>query len=341
MEPEMRTQIEMTHKERIERTLNGQAIDRPAVSAWRHFYNRENTRNDFVNVMIEFQRKFDWDFMKINPRASYHIEDWGAIQHFSKDPLIKPITSSFPIHKKQDWAKIGTLDWTAGTLGETLAATGDLVNEMQNEIHIIQTVFSPLSIAADLTPNEELFVRFLHDGPGELHQALEAITETFIGFTRHLVKLGISGIFFATTELASRDLLTEEEYIEFGQPYDFKILRAAASAPFNVVHVCNKYNMLPLFREYPVPVLSWNPFDEGNLSIHQAAQITDKIFLTGVDHNVTLKSGSPADIKLQIEKSLRQVPLGRMMVGPGCAIKVNTPDNNLKAVSDTVKGWKI
>ena len=66
-----------SHKERIDRHLSGKELDRPAVSAWRHFYDRENTREDLVNSMIEFQRKFDWDFMKINPRADYHVEPWG------------------------------------------------------------------------------------------------------------------------------------------------------------------------------------------------------------------------------------------------------------------------
>ncbi len=76
----------LNHKERIERILSGREIDRPAVSAWRHFYNRESSKRELVDAMIEFQRKFDWDFMKINPRASYHIEDWGAVMQFSKDP---------------------------------------------------------------------------------------------------------------------------------------------------------------------------------------------------------------------------------------------------------------
>jgi uroporphyrinogen decarboxylase len=81
------------HKERINRHLNGKEIDRPAVSAWRHFYDRENSKDDLVKSMIEFQRKFDWDFIKINSRAAYHVEDWGVRYDVSKDPLKKPVVS--------------------------------------------------------------------------------------------------------------------------------------------------------------------------------------------------------------------------------------------------------
>ena len=98
--------------------------------------------------------------------------------------------------------------------------------------------------------------------------------------------------------------------------------------------------MLSIFRDYPAEVLSWNPFDDGNLSIHQAAQIIDKIFLTGVDHMTTLLSGAPDDVRSQIDGALREVPLGRMMIGPGCAAKAATPDDNLRAIGETAKGFK-
>lgn len=330
---------ELSHKERVDRILDGRQADRPAISMWRHFYHRENTKDDLVVSTIEFQRKYDWDVIKINPRASYHIEDWGAVLQYSSDPLIKPSIISLPIRKKDDWLKIKPLPPGSGVLGEILSATRDVVETAGPEIYCLQTVFSPLSIAGDLIKDEQQFVDLLHEGPKELHTALEAITRTFRAFVAELMKTGIAGIFFATTEWASRDLLTEEEYLEFGQPYDLSVLEAAHGARFNVLHVCGKNNMLPLFKEYPSPVLSWNPFEPGNLSVHQAAQIFDKIFLTGIDQNATLLSGPSNLIKEQIDSSLKDAPSGRMMAGPGCAIKANTPDANIYTAIEAVKGW--
>jgi uroporphyrinogen decarboxylase len=331
--------MELTHRERIERILGGMEIDRPAVSAWRHFYHRENSRNDLVEAMIEFQRRFDWDFMKINPRASYHIEDWGAKMYPSSDPLLKPRTLSLPVINAADWVRIKRLPIDRGALGENLSACGEIVKRIGNEAHCLATVFSPLSIAGDLVDGEQRFVELLRAHPDELHMALEAITQTFVEFVKALLKANVDGIFFATTEWASRNLLTEEEYLGFGKPYDLRVLEAARPARFNVIHVCNKNNMLPLFRDYPAPVLSWNPFDDGNLSIHQAAQIFDKIFLTGTDHEQTLVAGPPADIKRQVEASLAEAPDGRLIVGPGCAVKAATPDDNLRAAAETARNW--
>jgi len=330
----------LTPKQRIDNILSGNKIDRPAVSAWRHFYDRENTKDDLVESMTGFQKQFDWDFIKINSRASYHVEDWGVVWEFSKDPLQKPVAKSFPVAGKSDWAKIKQLDYKKGVLGETLAAGLDLLKTLGDDLYCVPTIFSPLSIAADLVESDAAFLDLLHESPSELHGALESITGTFEGFVEEYIKAGMAGIFYATTEWGTREKLTEEEYLEFGQQYDLRVLNAAQGGFFNIMHVCKSNNMLPLFRDYPVPILSWNPFEEGNLSIGQAAEISDKIFMTGIDQNSVLLDGPVDAIKEQVNESLSSVPLGRLIMAPGCALKVNTPDDHLFALADAVKGWK-
>jgi len=330
----------LSHKERIDRHLKGQEIDRPALSAWRHFYDRENTKDDLVNSMIEFQKKYDWDFMKINSRASYHVEDWGVKFGYSNDPLKKPVAERFPVKKIADWQKIKPLDWRSGSLGEILAAGKAILDEAGSEIYCVPTIFSPLSIAADLVESDEKFIELMIENPDELHGALEKISETFIGYVKEMVNIGMAGIFFATTEWATRERLTEDQYLEFGRHYDVKVLNAASGGFFNIMHICKANNMFPLFRDYPAPVLSWNPFEERNLSIDQADQISEKIFLTGVDQNGPLLNGPVKDIERQVSESIKSLPPGRLIVGPGCAVKVNTPDENLIALSEAVKGWQ-
>ncbi len=290
-------------------------------------------------AMIEFQREFDWDFIKINPRSSYHVEDWGVRLEFSNDPLSKHKKISFPVKSKNDWEKIRVLDCHSRVLGETLAACKDILAGAGDDIHCVQTVFSPLSIAADLVGSDMRFLELMHEDSEKLHSALEAITETFFCFVHELFNIGISGIFFATTEWASRDLLTEEEYLEFGRNYDLKILRAVASGKFNILHVCGKNNMLPLVVDYPVPAISWNPFENGNLSINQAAQITDKIFIAGMDQNRTLYLGTKFEIESQIEKSLGEAEFGRLIIGPGCTLIHGTPMENLKIARKIIEKW--
>lgn len=330
----------LSGKERIDRILKGEEIDRPAVSAWRHFYDRENNKEDLVKSMIEYQAEYDWDFIKINSRASYHVEDWGVKLRFSDDPLTKPVAKSFPVKTKSDWSRIRSLDYRSGVLGEVLSAGNDILKSVNSRIYCVPTIFSPLSIAADMVENDDKFVSLLNEAPGQLHGALEAITETFRGYVAEFINIGMAGIFFATTEWATRDRLTEDQYLEFGRPYDLRVLGAASGGFFNIAHICKTNNMLPLFRDYPTPILSWNPFESGNLSLSQAAQISDKIFMTGIDQKSVLRDGSPEVIAEQVDNSLREVPFGKLIVAPGCAVKIDTPNENTSALAVTVKGWK-
>ena len=68
--------------------------------------------------------------------------------------------------------------------------------------------------------------------PQALKDALEVITETYTNFAAECIKAGACGIFFATTDWASRDMLNEEQWDEWGRPYDLRVLKAVQERAF-------------------------------------------------------------------------------------------------------------
>ena len=90
-----------TKQERMDAVLNGELADRPPVSAWRHFTECEHsTPKVFADMMIEFQNAYDWDYIKLQPRASYYAEAWGAEFDYNaynggvSAPCVKPAVSN-------------------------------------------------------------------------------------------------------------------------------------------------------------------------------------------------------------------------------------------------------
>src|SRR5919198_4235177 len=75
----------MNKQQRMDAALRNQPVDRPPVSLWRHFYECERTAEDLAGAMLAFHKKYDWDWMKVNPRASYHVEGWGVKAHYGGD----------------------------------------------------------------------------------------------------------------------------------------------------------------------------------------------------------------------------------------------------------------
>lgn len=325
----------MNRRERIRATLVGQVIDRPPVSLWRHFYDRESSSEALASAMLEFQQSYDWDLMKVNPRASYHVEDWGVrTQRPGTGPLDKPKVVECVVRKPEDWDRIRPLDVRQGVLAEHLDAEERIAAKIQGDVDWVMTVFNPISIAADLVHDDTLFVEHLRHHGERVHAALRAITETFTAFTRETMARGASGLFFATTDWANDTRIDRAVVEEFGRPYDLQILAAAAGAPLNVLHVCGPGAFLRELADYPVSILSWDEHDRGNPTIREARAFTTKTLLTGISHEGTFRNGPQKALEEEARAACAESDGSRFILGPGCAVPAASPQEHYAVVRE-------
>jgi len=322
----------MNKRNRIEATLKGEEVDRPAVSFWRHFYKEEVTAEGLAEAMLGFQRKFDWDFMKVNPRAEYHVEDWGNTYEYGGDDFIKPRFKEGGIKSAEDWKNLKVLPPDKGVLGEHLEALKLIEKGLGGEVCFVMTVFTPLSIAWKLVDDLGELVHYIREAPDALHQGLEVITATFAGFTRACLDRGASGIFFATTECARQDLLSTGQYDEFGRKYDLQILDAAQDADFNILHVCKSNNMLNHLLDYPVHALNWDATDPTNPTLGEILRKTDKALIGGVDQAGSLLMSSPEMVIKEARKAYNETGGKKWMLGGGCTFSPEVSEKNLMAL---------
>ncbi|HEX6779429.1 MAG TPA: uroporphyrinogen decarboxylase family protein, partial [Ktedonobacterales bacterium] len=237
----------MNKIERVDAAVKGQPVDRVPVSMWGHDYLREWTPEGVAQAMLENYHAHDWDYMKFNPRASYHVEDWGARLQPSGDANKGPTFAEAPVQEQGDWRRLHPLDPNKGAMGEQLQALHLISSELKGEAYFIHTIFNPLSVAKYLVGNKfEPVQTSIEDNPDALRKALEVITETFIDYIQAALETGASGIFYATTGWASRDKLTEDQYRAFGMDYDLRVMEAFQGEPFNVLHNCGDPIMFDL-----------------------------------------------------------------------------------------------
>jgi uroporphyrinogen decarboxylase len=323
----------MTRRERIRKTLQGEPVDRSPVTFWRHFYDREETASGLADAMLEFQRSYDWDLMKVNPRASYHVEDWGVqTERPGRGPLDKPKVIQSPVRRPEDWRKIRPLSPTQGTLAEMLDAEERIAAVVQGETDWVMTVFNPISIAADLVNDDAVFQEHLRDHGERVHDALRAIAQTFTAFVHETMQRGASGIFFATTDWGNSTRIHRDLLAEFGRPYDLQVLAAAAAAPMNVVHVCGAGAYVKEHLDYPAAVLSWDARARGNPTISQLRLLTDKTLLGGIDHEGTFVRGPIEAVQQEAKQALHDGGKARFILGPGCAVPSAAPEGHYEAV---------
>lgn len=325
----------MTKIERIDAALKGEEVDAVPISFWRHFYHQERDPGLLADALLAFQREYEWDFMKVNPRASYHVEGWGNRYSYSDDPHAAPTRVSHVVHNRGDWAKIGVLDiWATQPLKEQLVLL-ELVKEgLQDEnVYFLQTIFSPLAVAFRLAGHsKERLTQAMEDEAKELHAALEAITETFVNYARASIDVGASGLFFAATKLASSDMMTTEQYERFGTPYDLRVLEAVRGRPgFNMLHMCGANIFFDKLKSYPVDALSWDIFLPGNPSLRQGKEKSGKMVVGGINQNETLEYGTPEQVAAEVEHGIQETGGRGYVIAPGCTFPTTTKRELLDA----------
>lgn len=325
----------MTKKERMDAALKGEAVDRVPISFWRHFYLQERDASLLADALLDFQRDFQWDFVKVNPRASYHVEDWGNRYSYSDDPHVAPTLASHVVHTKDDWSKIGVLDiWRTQALKQQLVLLELIKEGLQEEnVYFLHTLFSPLSIAFRLAGHSsERLLEAMRNESRELHAALDAISETFVNYAAACLGAGASGLFFTPTKLASADVMAVEQYREFGTPYDLRVLAAVQNRPgFNLLHLCGDNIFFDELMGYPVDAISWDTTLPGNPGLRDGRAKSGKAVVGGISHRSTLPAGTPQQVADEVARGIAETGGRGYVIAPGCTFPTTTRRDMLEA----------
>ena len=328
----------MTPRERVWAALLGEPADRPPVSFWGHVYHRESSAKELVDHTMERFGRFGWDWVKLNPRKHYHVEPWGVRYRYPGVPDVKPTLEAWPIHRGEDWATIREVAHDGGALGEQLEAVQMLRKRLPKDVPFVQTVFTPLAILGEMIETPQQLKEHMTTHPAQVRSALEAVTATFENHVDAVLHAGADGIYFATVDWASRDLMTPEDYRAWARPWDERLLRRAASASFNVLHVCKRNNLLLEVADYPVAAFSWAATDPTNPSLAEAQERIRGAAMGGIAHEGALQSADPEAVLAELHHAFEQTGGRRWLVAPGCSIPPSTPSRNLERLREEVEG---
>jgi uroporphyrinogen decarboxylase len=335
---------ELTKRERVEAALHGRPLDRVPVSAWRHFIPQERTPATLAAASLAHFQEFDWDWLKLNPRATYYAEAWGNRYDYDRYASVLPHLIDGPLQSPQDLDKIRPVAPTSGVFGEQI----DLVRLIRagiGDAHFVQTVFSPLSVLAFLVARPQAdgidaavqaqfdgVREYIHANPQGAHAALGNIADTLALYASAAIDAGASGIFFAIVKLARQAVLSRAEYAEFGEPYDLRVLRGVQGAPFNLLHICGPEVYFDIVERYPVHAINWASIGQQNPSVGEALRRTRQALIGGVDELGALQNGTPEEVIAEAHNAIEETGGFRFLLAPGCGTRVDVPAENLHAL---------
>lgn len=308
----------MTSRERVLAAARGEAVDHAPFAVWRHFYPDESDARTLAETTVAFTRRYGLDLIKHNPRADYHGEPWGTRNDYAGEGPPRLLRRG--VERAEDWAGVDRRRLAEPAFDEILLGLR-LVREALPNVPLLATIFVPLGVLSRIAGSEQL-MRDLRERPEAIQPALEAVTQTFRELAAACCEIA-DGIFLATLPLASRDVLTDEEYARFGTPYDLRVLEAVRGAPLNVLHSCGERSrVLELARAYPVAAVSWNAHGRENPPLDAfLAAVPGKAAIGGLS-DAALRDPERATREA---RAARQATLGRRWIcAGGCTIPVDS-----------------
>lgn len=334
-------------KQRLEAVLAGELADRAPVSAWRHFIDREQDAQALAEAMIQFQTENDWDFVKINPRATYYAEAWGNKYRFDEYDGVVPALAQCVISSVKDLGKIQELSTQTGPLLEQLQAIELIRKGIEHDTPIVQTLFSPLAILEYLCGHRTLasnrpavrsspVPRLIAENREGVHLALQQITRTIAAYAQAAQRAGANGFFYALLGLVRDGYGTAEEYEEFGRPYDLLLLDAISDSPV-ILHTCGPEANPEWFADYPIQALHWADLAPGNATLQQSAQwLNRKAAMGGVDEAL-FATDKTEEIRSQVMAALTTMKERPFILAPGCGLPLQTTKTALQEFRRTVE----
>jgi uroporphyrinogen decarboxylase len=318
----------------MENCLNGSALDRVPVALWRHFPVDDQSPDRLAAATVQFQRTFDFDFVKVTPASSYCLKDWGVKDEWRGATEGTRDYTTRVIHNPDDWKRLSVLHPHQGYLAGQIEGLRLINSELGPDVPVIQTIFNPLTQAKNLVGKDTLLVH-LRQYPDAVHEALKVITESTRRFIETLTETGIAGIFYAVQH-AQFGLLSEEEYLTFGQYYDLQILESASDFWLNLLHLHGENIMFDQFADYPVAVVNWHDRDT-KPSLQEGLNRFPGVVCGGLRREKTLVLGTPDTIVTEDRDDFRATNGNRFILGTGCVVPITAPYGNIMATRHSVE----
>jgi uroporphyrinogen decarboxylase len=286
----------LTCRERVDRALKGEEVDRTPFSYWHHFLDEDKPPEDHARSTLEFHRKFHTDVVKV----------------MSDYPYPKP---------KAEWFELRE---DSNPFPKQIRALELIRDGVSGQAHILETVFNPYQICEKLS-SKEAVEKLRAENPQRLVDALEIIGKSEANHARRAIRAGASGIFLSITNS------TDPEYAKFSAPFDRMVLEAVGTAPLNTLHIHgDKIALEHFYSGWPAAALNYSP-DATGMEIAAVRQKWQGVIMAGLDEN-NYRKLQPEDIKRSWAESTRAAGR-RFIFTPGCSVPNDTTDEELLRVT--------
>ena len=330
----------MNEKERLLKTIKGEKTDRPPVICPGGMMNAAITD---VLGDIDGNHNIDLDAMvaaAIKVREILGFENYGVpfCMTCESRPLRVVISegdkNNEPRVLKYNNSSVDEImrEFNINPLQDTRMLTViKAIEKLKNDkVPVIGNLTGPISTATSIIDPLRLF-KMLRKDPQKAYEFIEYVNDYSIEYAKEMVKAG-ADIIAVSDPTATGEILGRRNFDKFALPMYIKLLEAMEELNSSVIiHICgNARSIIDSLNTLDVDALSFDSIV--NMRFAKSKITTN---LMGNINTLLLQNG-PIDKILSITKNA--MDSGVDIVSPACGLGMSTPMENLRAMTDYVKG---
>lgn len=317
----------MDKKTRVLNCIDRKPIDKVPVSFWHHFKGEDKVGRQCIAAHKRLYDEANLDFVKMMA-DSYDI-----------------IGLETKVCTPSDWARLKFPSMNSPFVQEQVDRVLWMREAIKDEACVFYIIFSGFSFMT-FEFGHNLIDAHLHDDEARPHllPAINAMGDFVAELSSTILeRSGATGLLLSMGN-NTVDRFTAQEYKDWLQPQDFKLLGAAnEQSDYNIIHLCGYAgvsNNLELWRDYEGAVIHWDQHTD-RLSIPEAKHYFTgaRALMSGFNNKsgTLLETGTVEQIKACAKDFVRSGGQTGFILGADCSISSRIPYSRLRAVVEATE----
>jgi uroporphyrinogen decarboxylase len=339
--------------ERTLRTLNFQPVDRvpvdlhnfmltPKILGVTDFADFYRDGEAMAEGQVKAWKRFGHDVLLVENGTAALAEACGVQVIYQEDSA--PVASKPAISSLDEVDKLRVPDpYKDPLLSELLKSTKMVVDEIGDQAFVIgRGDQGPFSLACEIRGMSEFLLDLaLGEELDKVHQLLEFCMEVSERYCLAQIEQGAHATSIGDSP-SGPDVISPEYYREFAYPYVEKLAQRLKKRDIILAyHICG--NATPIISDMVRSGADIIEIDQKSDQIAVKDVAMGKATILGpVDPSKVMAFGTPELVEEKCFEALDNMSSGSgFILGPGCALPPNTPDENIDAMIESVKKYEF
>ena len=343
----------MNSIERTLRTLSFQPVDRVPVDLhnfmvtprflgiddYAEFYRNGEA---MAEGQIKAWERFGHDILMVENGTAALAEACGVQVEYLKDSA--PVAKTPAISSLDEVDNLVVPDpYKDPLLSELLKATRIIVEEIGDRAYVMgRADQGPFSLACEIRGMSEFLLDLaMGDKLDKAHQLLDFCRQVSERYALAQIEQGAHATSIGDSP-SGPDVISPQYYREFAYPYVKKLVSNLKKKDITLAyHICG--NSSPIIEDMVSTGAAILEIDQkADQQTSKAAAAGKATLLGPIDPSEVMAHGTPELVMEKCNEALENLsPSGGFILGPGCALPPNTPDENIDAMVEAAKKFTL